>query len=213
MNSRHGDAHSRELVTPPPRYPTGVASGQPPGADACPHDVHPSSEVWITRPPKHGDQRPGKAVIHVQTPSYWKFHGRPVRVVETEDGGLTVQQFDPQRQLWERRIGILASILGGDPDADELTAKDFERWIAAIRAGATEEAAYQEAMAQSSSLVEGVVKAVEGDELYVRGQWWKARGGLTSTVRTGDWVQLRPIGERSERAEGALITELRPARR
>jgi hypothetical protein len=62
-------------------------------------------------------------------------------------------------------------------------------------------------VAQSSSLIEGLIEAVEGNALYVRGSWWTTTGGLIFILRIGDWVQLRPGGD------GAAITEVRPARR
>lgn len=140
-------------------------------------------------------------------PSYWKYLGRPVRVVRTEDGGMTVERLDPGTGEWERRLGILSAILGGDPDADELTEEDFDRWLAALRSGAGEDEAWERVVAGSSSLVEGPVEAIREGELSVRGRWWKTKGGLLPSVRPGDWVQLRIDGET------AALTELRPGRR
>lgn len=140
-------------------------------------------------------------------PSYWRYHGRPVRIVRTEDGGMTVERLDPETGEWERRLGILSAILGGDPDADELTDEDFDRWLAALRSGAGEEEAWERVVAGSSALVEGTVEAIQESELSIRGRWWKTEGGLLPSVRLGDWVQLRIEGET------ATLTELRPARR
>lgn len=145
--------------------------------------------------------------MSLKVPSYWKFHDRPVRMVPTEDGGLAVERFDPRTREWEKRAGLLSAIFEGDPDADELSEEDFERWMDALQAGATEEEAWEAVLAESSSLVEGIVEAVEGGELRVRGKPWNATGGLLPSIRPGDWVQLRI------RPEGAVITELRPARR
>lgn len=130
-----------------------------------------------------------------------------MRVVPTEDGGLTVERFDAGTQEWERRMGVHSAILGGDPDADELTKEDFDRWLAALRSGAGEDEAWEIVLARSSSLVEGTVEAIEQGELSVRGRWRKAKGGLLPTVRPGDWIQLRIDGDT------AVITELRPGRR
>jgi hypothetical protein len=47
-------------------------------------------------------------------------------VVRTDDGGLTVERFDPATKQWERRLGILSAILGGNPAADELTEEEFD---------------------------------------------------------------------------------------
>jgi hypothetical protein len=140
-------------------------------------------------------------------PSYWKYHGRPVRVLRTEDGGMTVERLDPETGEWERRLGILSAILGGDPDADELTEEDFDRWLAALRSGAGEDEAWERVLASSSALVEGTVEAIQEGELSVRGRWWKTEGGLLPSVRPGDWVQLRIEGG------AAVLTELRPGRR
>lgn len=140
-------------------------------------------------------------------PSYWNYHGRPVRVVRTEDGGMTVERFDPETREWERRLGILSAILGGDPDADQLTEEDFDRWLAALRSGAGEDEAWESVLARSSALVEGIVEAVHEGDLTVRGKRWKAKGGLLPSVRPGDWIQLRIEGDT------AVITELRPGRR
>jgi hypothetical protein len=140
-------------------------------------------------------------------PSYWKYHGRPVRIVRTEDGGMTVERLDPETGEWERRLGILSAILGGDPDADELTEEDFDRWLAALHSGAGEDEAWEQVVASSLSLVEGPVEAIREGELSVRGRWWTTEGGLLPSVRPGDWVQLRIDGQT------ASLTELRPARR
>lgn len=140
-------------------------------------------------------------------PSYWKYHGRPVRIVRTEDGGMTVERFDPETGEWERRLGVLSAILGGDPDADELAEEDFDRWLAALRSGAGEDEAWESVLTRSRSLVEGTVEAIRSGELSVRGRWWTTKGGLLPSVRPGDWIQLRIDGET------AVITELRPAPR
>jgi hypothetical protein len=89
-------------------------------------------------------------------PSNWRYHDRPVRIVRIEDGGMTVEWFDPETTEWERRMGVVSAILGGDPDADELTEEDFERCLAALRSGAGEHEAWESVLAPSRSLVEGL---------------------------------------------------------
>ena len=140
-------------------------------------------------------------------PSYWKFRGHPLKVVTTDDGSRDVLWLNPETKEWERYVTAWSAILGGDPDADELTEEDFGRWVAALEAGASEEEAWEAVLAQSSSLVEGVVEAIEGERLLVRSSWWRPEGGLLPAVRVGDWVQLR-VGP-----EAATLTELRPAPR
>ena len=143
----------------------------------------------------------------VLMPSYWRFHGRPLRIVRTKDGGTTVELFDREEQVWQRRMTYLAAILGGDPDADELTREDFERWTALLQTGSSEDEAWEEVLAHSASLVEGRVEAIKSGEIMVRGQWWQVQGGLAPTVRSGDWVQLR------RGVEETVITEIRPIER
>ena len=139
-------------------------------------------------------------------PSYWSFRGRPLKVIATEDGGTDILWLNTTLE-WERYLTAWADIVGGDPDADQLTEEDFERWVAGLNAGFSQDEAWEAALAESTSLLEGVVEATDGTGLLLRGKWWRSEGGLLASVRVGDWVRLRLTPEE------AIITELRPAPR
>jgi len=69
------------------------------------------------------------------TPSrYFIVGARPVRLVPTDDGGLDVQVIDWATGAFVRDMSYLSRVYIGDGEVDEVSAADFDRAVAAIRA-------------------------------------------------------------------------------
>ena len=72
----------------------------------------------------------------MSTPSsrYFIVGARPVRLVPTEEGGLDVQVIDWATGAFVRDMSYLSRVHSGNVEVDEVTAADFTRAVAAIRA-------------------------------------------------------------------------------
>jgi hypothetical protein len=68
-------------------------------------------------------------------PQYYVFGRRPVKIVETQDGGMGVFAFNWRTGEFEvAPAGYLVRALAGGGDADRLTGEQFERHVKNLRA-------------------------------------------------------------------------------
>ncbi len=66
-------------------------------------------------------------------PIYCTLDGRPVKVVEAEDGGAEIWLFDGARGDFVRRADLLERVLLQDDGVRELTESEFEAVVASLR--------------------------------------------------------------------------------
>ncbi len=59
---------------------------------------------------------------------------RPVKAVPTDDGGLTVLEYIPERDEWAPALTLLHRLTFGDADTDFVSAEEFQAFVAALRA-------------------------------------------------------------------------------
>lgn len=66
-------------------------------------------------------------------PRYFVVGARPVKLVATPEGGLDVLALDFQSGEFVRELGYLSRCLGGDVEADEVAAAEFDARVAQLR--------------------------------------------------------------------------------
>jgi hypothetical protein len=72
-------------------------------------------------------------MAEMKLPSYCIVFDRAVKAVETEDGGMTVLVYDPEKDTFVREIGMLEYALGYSPEADIVSEEEFEAYVNMLR--------------------------------------------------------------------------------
>ena len=70
----------------------------------------------------------------MKLPSYFSVNRRPVKLVETEDGGMDVQALNYETGDFERQMKYLTRVTLSDTDTDELSKEEFDALVEEHRA-------------------------------------------------------------------------------
>jgi len=67
-------------------------------------------------------------------PLYCVVGVKPVKIFETEDGGMTCHVFNPETDQFERNMDYFTRcFMGQDPEVDVVTEEEFEQAIVKLR--------------------------------------------------------------------------------